>query len=190
MRPHTLRQSGRRPLALALLLVLTAGLMACQAPPPPTPEAEALRREINLTLQRLRKPLAAALAQRDIPALDAILKEASGSVPGLCLDCPYRLAVLDEAAILLTTYPKHDVVGLNFSSFARLLENMRRQRISQRQVYLPDRSKLYFISAPLVYDRRLVGAVVLSLRPTDLETKWRLTEKEFLAIDFNASERH
>ena len=184
-----LRRRGSRLPGLALLLILAAAMLACPSSPPPSPAAAAFRQEILQTLQRLRQPLAAALARRDIPALDAILQQTSKTIPGLCLDCAYRIGVLDEAAILLTTYPKQDVVGLNFSSFDRLLDNMRRQRISQRQVFLPDHSRILLLAAPLVHNRRLVGAVVLGFRPQDLEQKWRLTTKEFLALDFNVPER-
>lgn len=176
---------------LASLFLLVAVLLAavvftaCRPQPPLSAEAEAFRQEIRSILKRLQKSLAAPTAHRDLAAIDNILATTAGSVPGICLDCPYRSGVLDGSGILLTTFPKTEIVGMNFSSYSRLRESMQRQRITQRPVYLPDRSKMYFISAPLIHEHRVVGAVVLALTPGDLERKWQLQEETFLALDLN-----
>ncbi len=171
-------------LFLALLLVPFA-VGGCAVPPPPSPEAEAFRLEIKGILTKLQQSLAAPTAQRDIAAIDKILATTAGTSPGICLDCPYRSGVLDDSGVLLTTYPKAGIVGMNFSSFGHFSETIQRRRITQRPVYLPDRSKMYFINAPLVHDRQVVGAVVLALTPADLERKWHLSEAEFLALNLN-----
>ena len=170
---------------LLTLILLALGFNACRPQPPPSPEAEAFRQEVREILKRLQKSLAAPTAQRDIAAIDKILATTAGTTPGICLDCPYRSGVLDGSGILLTTFPKTQSVGMNFSSYTRLRESMERQRITQRPVFLPDRSKMYFITAPLIHERRVVGAVVLGLTAADLERKWHLREEEFLAIDLN-----
>ncbi len=167
------------------LILLLAGLSPCRPKPPLSPEAEVFRKEVREIVKRLQKSLAAPTAQRDIAAIDDILTTTAQTVPGICLDCPYRSGVLDATGILLTTFPKTEIVGMNFSSYARLTESMQRQRLTQRPIFLPDRSKMYFISAPLFHERRVVGAVVLGLTAADLERKWHLTEEEFLAIDLN-----
>ncbi|MGQ9920774.1 MAG: hypothetical protein ACUVRZ_05530 [Desulfobacca sp.] len=167
------------------LLLLPMGFCACRPQPPLSAEAETFRQEIRGIIERLQKSLAAPTAERDIAAIDKVLATTASTVPGICLDCPYRSGVLDVSGILLTTFPKTDIVGMNFSSYSRLRESMQRQRITQRPVFLPDRSKMYFISAPLIHKHRVVGAVVLGLTAADLEKKWHLQEKEFLAINLN-----
>lgn len=176
------------PLVLLLAALVLAPIIAggCAPKAPPSPAAEAFKKEIRVIVHKLQKSLAAPTAQRDIAALDQILHTTAGTVPGICLDCPYRSGVVDASGILLTTFPKTEIVGMNFSAYARLQESMQRQRITHRVVYLPDRSKMYFINAPLIHEQRVVGAVVLGLTAADLERKWHLSEAEFLALDLNA----
>mgnify|MGYP005837990627 FL=1 len=169
------------------LILLPAICSSCRPRSPLSPEAAAFKKDITRVISQLQQPLAAATARRDIAAIDKILQTNAATTPGLCIDCPYRSGVLDAAGILLTTFPKNRIVGMNFSNYTRLIEAMQRQRITQRPLFLPDRSKMYFINAPLVHDRRIVGALVLGLTAADLERKWHLSEEEFLAIDLNTS---
>lgn len=173
-------------LHLLLLLVALGILGGCQPKPPPSPEAESFRQEIQNLLRQLQLSLAASTAQRDIAAIDKMLAAKSGSTPNICLDCPYRAGVFDQEGVLLTTFPKIKTKGLNFSSYKKFQETIQKQRITQSLFYLPDRSKMYFINAPLVQGRRVVGVVVLGMTPADLERKWHLSEAEFLALDLNS----
>lgn len=168
---------------LALMVLGTAG---CGAPRQPvSPEAAALKQEILDTLQHLQKSLVDPVAREDIPAIDAVLAGLAKNSVDICVDCPYRSAVLNKDGVVLTTFPKNDFIGRDFSSYRIISEPLSRQRITQRQIYRPDGVKMYSVSAPLLRDNKVAGVVVLTLAPLDITKKWRLTEKEFLAINFN-----
>lgn len=158
----------------------------CQPKPPPSPTAEAFRLEVQNILRQLQQSLAAPTAQRDIAAIDKILATTAGSNPSICLDCPYRSGVFDQNGVLLTTFPKTKIAGMNFSAYKQFQETIQKQRVTQSLFYLPDRAKMYFINAPLVQGRRVVGVVVLGMTPADLERKWHLSGVEFLALDLNS----
>jgi C4-dicarboxylate-specific signal transduction histidine kinase len=169
------------------LLVVSWGIAGgCQPKPPPSPTAEAFRLEVQSILRQLQQSLAAPTAQRDIAAIDQILATTAGSILSICLDCPYRSGVFDQNGVLLTTFPKTKIAGMNFSAYKHFQETIQKQRVTQSLFYLPDRAKMYFINAPLVQGRRVVGVVVLGMTPADLERKWQLSGAEFLALDLNS----
>jgi hypothetical protein len=59
------------------------------------------------------------------------------------------------------------------------------KKIQQQQFFLQDGAKLYLVCAPLIRENALIGLVVIAINSEDAAKKWGLTEKEFLALDFN-----
>jgi hypothetical protein len=166
-----------------LPVLLVAGCI--QKEPPLSPEAQAFKKEVGSLLGQMQQSLAEPTFQDNIPAIDKILQSFAKTTRGMCVDCPYRLGILDHSGDLLTTYPKNDIVGLNFSTYKNVSEPLRKQRISQAQAFSADGTKSYFISAPLIKHNQVQGVLILAFSPADLNKKWHLTEKEFLVIDFN-----
>jgi C4-dicarboxylate-specific signal transduction histidine kinase len=171
---------------LLLLLFTALAVAGCGSTTPPlSPEGKAFKKEVSNTLHRMQQTLPPLVAKGDIAAINQALQGFSETTAGLCIDCPYRTAVLNKEGILLTTYPRNNIVGGNFSSYKTISEALQNERIAQSQAYLADGTKIYFISAPLIFHNKVAGVAVLALSPADLEKKWNVTEKEFLAIDFN-----
>ncbi len=174
------------PVLILSLLLAALALTGCgPAAPPLSPQGQAFKNEVGNMIHRMQQSLANPVAKGDLPAINKVLEGFSVSTAGLCIDCPYKTAVLNHEGILLTTFPNNEVVGRNFSSYRIVSQALSKQRISQSQAYLADGTKIYFISAPLITQNQVVGVAVLALSPADLEKKWHLSEKEFLAIDFN-----
>jgi len=173
--------------AITILTMLLTALAptGCGQAPPLSPQGQAFKKEVGNMIHQMQQSLADPVATGDVPAIKNILQGFSGSTAGLCIDCPYKTAVLNREGILLTTFPNNEVVGRNFSSYRIVSEALQKERIAQSQAYLADGTKIYFISAPLIFQNKVAGVVVLALSPADLEKKWHLSEKEFLAIDFN-----
>ncbi len=172
--------------ALIGIVLAALGVMGCGPKEPPlSPGAQAFKMEVGKIIRQMQQSLAKPVAQGDIPAMDAALNGFSQSTADICIDCPYRSGVLNKDGVLLTTFPKNEYIGRNFSSYKTVSEPLEKQKITQRQIFQADGAKIYYISAPLMEDNKVVGVVVLALTPDDLEKKWHLTDKEFLAIDFN-----
>jgi hypothetical protein len=175
-----------RPVLMVIVLITLSVTTGCGSKEPPlSPEARAFKLDIDKTLCQMLQSLAEPTFQGNIPAIDKVLQSFAKTTAGMCVDCPYRLGVLNQKGDLLTTYPKNDIIGLNFSSYKHILTSLKKQKISQAQAFSADGAKMYFIAAPLRKNNQVQGVVVLALSPADLEKKWRLTEKEFLVIDFN-----
>jgi C4-dicarboxylate-specific signal transduction histidine kinase len=172
------------PLIFATLLVLGATGCGVETAPP-SPEARALKKDVSEIIQQMQQSLAALVVKQDIAGINAVLKNLSQKTACICINCPYKIAVLNKEGTLLTTFPKNEVVGRNFSSYKIISEPIQKQRITQAKAYLADGTKIYFISAPLLNDGKVAGVVVLALTPQDLEKKWQLTEKQFLNLNFN-----
>jgi hypothetical protein len=169
---------------LAILLTALA-LTSCGQAPPLSPQGLAFKKEVGNMIHRMQQSLANPVATGDVPVIKKILQGFSAGTADLCIDCPYKTAVLNREGILLTTFPDNEVVGRNFSSYRIVSVALQKERIAQSQAYLADGTKIYFISAPLIFQNEVTGVAVLALSPADLEKKWHLNEKEFLAIDFN-----
>jgi hypothetical protein len=135
----------------------------------------------------MQKSLSGPAANHNTQAIDAVLNSfaSESSNISICVDCPYKSAVLDKDGFLLTTFPKNAITGWNFSAYKIVSDPLQKQAITPSLAFQPSGAKLYFISAPLMQNNKVVGVLVLGLSPNDLE-KWRLDEKAFLAIDFNA----
>jgi hypothetical protein len=151
-----------------------------------TPEAQIFKQEIRRRVQEMRESLTGPTAAGDIIAIDAALQGFAGQTARvvLCVDCPYKSAVLNKSGVLLSTYPKNESVGRNFSSYRIVSDPLKKHIITQSQAFLADGTKMYFISAPLIQNNKAVGVAVMSLSPVDLK-KWHLEEPDFLAMDFN-----
>jgi C4-dicarboxylate-specific signal transduction histidine kinase len=184
---HTQNWSGALPAMIFVLLQSALALVGCgPAEPPLSPQAQTFKKEVRQLVQEMQQSLAGPVANHQNQAIDAVLNSFAGesSNISICVDCSYKSAVLDKDGVLLTTFPKNELIGRNFSSYKFVSDPLQKQVITQKLAFQPNGSKIYFISAPLIYSNKVVGVLVLGLTPGDLE-KWHLTEKEFLAIDFN-----
>ena len=176
--------------AFILLTVLILAVMGCGSKPPPlSPEGLAFKEEVGGIIRQMQQSLKNMVVKGNIVAIDAALKNLSRETAGICIDCPYKTAVLNKEGTLLTTFPNNEVVGRNFFSYKMVSEPLRKQKITQSLAYLASGAKIYFISAPLLDNDKVAGVVVLALTPKDIE-KWHLEEKEFFNLNFNTTGNH
>jgi hypothetical protein len=172
--------------ALIFTVLAALCLTGCGPQEPPlSPEATAFKQEIGSILRSMQQSLTEPVVRGDVPAIDAVLKRFSKETHNICIDCPYRSGVLNKDGMLLTSYPKNEFIGRNFSTYKTVSEPLQKQKISQRQIFQADGAKIYYISAPLIRDNKAAGVVILALTPDDIDKKWRLSEKEFLALNLN-----
>jgi C4-dicarboxylate-specific signal transduction histidine kinase len=184
---HTKNWSGALPAMIFVLLQSALALVGCgPAEPPLSPQAQTFKKEIRQLVQEMQQSLTGPVANRQSQAIDAVLSSFAGESTNItiCADCPYKSAVLDKDGVLLTTFPKNEFIGRNFSAYKFVSDPLKKQIISPSKAFQPNGAKIYFLSAPLINNNKVVGILVLGLTPNDLE-KWHLNEKDFLAIDFN-----
>jgi hypothetical protein len=172
-----------RPILLLLLLLILSG---CQAGQPPLSSAAAsFKKEVQDCLDRLCHGLVEQIQKKDIEALNETLKHVEPEALKLCRMCPFRIGILDKNGDTLTVYPfKAEAVG-NFSGYDVVVQTLKNRKINQQKFFLQDGSQMYIICVPLFHEKDLAGIMALSLSAQEAKNRWGLSEKDFLAIDFN-----
>jgi hypothetical protein len=178
-----------RPLrawAIFLLLLLPV-LTGCQAKEPPlSPAAAAFKKEVQDCLDRLCQGVIGALVRKDVPAINEALKQIEPQTLKLCRMCPFRIGILDRHGETVTVYPfKAEAMG-DFSAYESVAQTLKNHKINQQRLFLQDGAQMYLICVPLLQGENLVGILALSLSAKDAQDRWELSEKDFLAINFNS----
>ncbi len=127
--------SGFSP-ALVFLVLTTLIVTGCAPKEPPlSPAALAFKKEISKIVHQMQQSLPEPAARGDIPAIDATLQSFANSTVGICIDCPYRSGVLNKKGELMTTFPKNEAVGRNFSKYKLVSDPLKNKKITQGQAF-------------------------------------------------------
>jgi hypothetical protein len=168
-----------------LLLVLGIVLSGCQAQEPPlSPAAAAFKKEVKDCLAELSKGLLQPVSQENVPAIQEALQKIEPAAAKLCRRCPFRIGVLNKNGDTLTIYPSK-AEALDFSNYNVVVQTLKTRRIMQQRFYLQDGSQVFIVCAPLLRGDDLLGILAISLSAAEANSRWGVTEKEFMAIDFN-----
>jgi hypothetical protein len=170
-----------------LLLGAVILLFGCQARETPlSPGAATFRQEVKSCLDNLAVTLIEPVAKKDQAGIAAALEKVESPAVKLCRLCPFEIAVLDPSGKILAAYPvKGDGKAKDFSSYDLVKKAISSKKIQQQALFLPEGSKLYLVCAPLLRKDELIGLVGIAISSADAEKRWNLTEKDFLALDFN-----
>ena len=170
-----------RPFLIILLI-----FCACSAKEPPlSPAAASFKQEVKACLQRLSAPLHGLIARQDVPAINKTLLAKAEPAIKLCRMCPFQIGVLDQHADILARYPEKKEGTLNLSGYGLFNQVLKSRRISQQRFFLQDGSEIYIIAVPLFHEGQMIGLLALSLDAAEALQRWGLTDKEFMALDFN-----
>ena len=170
-----------RPFLIILLI-----FCACSAKEPPlSPAAASFKQEVKACLQRLAAPLPGPVARQDVPAINKALLAMADPAIKLCRMCPFQIGVLDQHGDILARYPEKKEGTLNFSGYGLFDQVLKSRRTSQQRFFLQDGSEIYIIAVPLFHKGQMIGLLALSLDAAEALQRWGLTDKEFMALDFN-----
>jgi len=169
-----------------LLLGAVILFFGCHREPPLNPGIATFKQELKSCLGSLSTNLEEPVARKDIAGITAALANVESPTVKLCRLCPFEIGVLDPAGKILATYPvKGAGKAKDFSSYDLVKKAISGKKIQQQGLFLPDGSKLYLVCAPLIRKDVLIGLVAIAISSEDAKKRWSLTEKEFLALDFN-----
>ena len=172
------------PVLLVSAVILLFGCQAREAPL--SPGAATFKHELKSCLNNLAASLMEPVAKKDLAGIKAALEKVESPAVKLCRLCPFEIGVTDQSGETLATYPaKGDGKAKNYSGYDLVNKAINSKKIQQQQFFLPDGSKLYLVCAPLIREDTLIGLVAIAISSEDAEKRWDLTEKEFLALDFN-----
>ena len=172
------------PVLLAAAVLLLFGCQAREAPL--SPGAATFKKEIKDCLTNLSAALKEPVAKKDLAGITAALEKVESPAVKLCRLCPFEMGVTDQSGATLAVYPvKGDGKGKDYSNYELVKKAIKSKKIQQQRLFLQDGSALYLICAPLTSQETLIGLVAIAISSEEAESRWGLTEKEFLAIDFN-----
>lgn len=151
-----------------------------------SPRAASFKQEIKDCLTNLSVALMEPVAARNLAGIRLALEKAESPAVKLCRLCPFEIGVTDQTGETLAAYPaKGDGKGKNYSQYEIIIKTINSRKIQQQRFFLQDGSELYLVCAPLIRQDKLIGLVAVAISSVEAEKRWGLTEKEFLALDFN-----
>jgi len=173
------------PVLLVSAVILLFGCQAREAPL--SPGAATFKEEIKNCLTNLSATLLEPVVNKDLAGIRAALEKVESPAVKLCRLCPFEIGVLNPAGETLAAYPaKGDGKAKNFSNYDLIIKAINSKKIQQQRFFLQNGSELYLICAPLLSEDKLIGLVAIAISSEDAAKRWGLTEKEFMAIDFNS----
>ena len=144
------------------------------------------KQELKSCFDGIAVTLMEPVARKDVAGVKAALEKVESPAVKLCRMCPFEIGVLDQSGKILSAYPvKGDGKPKDYSNYDLVKKAINSKKIQQQTLFLPDGSKLYLVCAPLIQQDKLIGLVAIAISSKDAEKRWGLTEKEFLALDFN-----
>ena len=172
------------PVLLVSAVILLFGCQAREAPL--SPGAATFKQELKSCLDNLAATLMEPVAKQDLAGIKAALEKVESPAVKLCRLCPFEIGVTDPSGETLAAYPvKGDGKAKNYSNYDLVKKAISSKKIQQQRFFLQDGSELYLVCAPLIREDKLIGLVAIAISSVEAEKRWDLTEKEFLALDFN-----
>ena len=186
MRPGFSGQFARSVCLWACLVIMLA-LMAggCQSKTAPlSKNAEALKQQLLSEMNTLTAALVAPVAKQDWQAVESILPAKMAELKKRGDVTPANIVVLDKNAISQARFPAGEAhQGLDFMNYQPAQLVFTEKKKTRAQLFRGDK-KIYVCIAPILQQDQVIGAVAMGFPEEDLKI-WKVSEQEFLNIDFN-----
>jgi hypothetical protein len=167
-----------------LVICLAVVLGGCQKKEIPlSKEAQACKNEMLGEMHMLTSALTGPVSQQDWQAAESILRTSFDKLNKEGKLIPLRIGILDRDAITKVMVPPRKDESLDFRNYAPARVVYEQQKITQAMLYL-EGNKIFILVGPLLQQSRVIGAVVLVFPEKEIQ-KCKLSDQEFLSIDFN-----
>lgn len=167
-----------------VVICLAVILGGCGAPKPPLSEkAQAFKKELLGEIQKLTPQLIEPVSKQDWEAVKPILQASYETMQKAGKLAPLIVVLMDQNGIIQERVPPTKESHFDFSNYAPVKTMFAEKRKVQATPYLKG-TKIYVILAPLLKENDVAGALGMVFLESELE-KWKVSEKEFLDINFN-----
>lgn len=175
---------------IIVLIFASAGFLGCGSKEPSLSKAAyAFKKEIDETLRNLIPLFVEPVVKGDVKATDTILKKLFVDAHRKGRPLTFSIVILDKHGVTLTyRYPQkacHLTSALNYSDYSVVAQALEEHRIVQGRLFLQGGTTLYAICAPLLRDKIVNGLLVLGIPAVRISDTFGVSEKEFLALNFN-----
>jgi hypothetical protein len=169
------------------LIFLSLGTGGCgKKEPPLSQKALSLKKEAKEKIEKYSSAFVGPLSKGDKPAVQQTLAKLSIELTKDGQPLTWGAAVLDKDGVafgaLASGGPQ---AGLDYSNIKPVADALKNRKMAQGKFYRQDGFSAYYVVKPLVHQGELVGLFVLGLSANELAEKRGVSEKEFMAIDFN-----
>lgn len=177
---------ARRKLPRAcLLLCVVLFLGGCQTEEPPlSKRAQDLKKEMLQEMDKITQRVVEPVSKKNWKALRPILKISYEEMEQGGKLVPTRIMVLDRKGISRAIYPPLKKARWDFSSYNQIREAYDNKMNVGLRGYLRG-GKVYGFFVPLIQNSKVIGGVSMGFSSNEIEERWKISEDEFLSIDFN-----
>jgi hypothetical protein len=174
-------------LMMTTLMFSSVGAGGCgKNEPPLSKEAISLKREIKEKMEKYAPLFLDPLSRGDKAGVQEALGKLSIEFTKGGQPLAWGVAVLDKDGITLGAVTSGGPqAGLDYSNMKSVTEVLRSRKMVQGKFYRQDGFHAYYVVGPLLHQRVLVGLFVLGLPTKEVNERRGVSEKEFMAIDFN-----
>ena len=186
MKAYYLFKVLRRKQTWACLLLCVSMLLGgCQREKPPlSKEAQALKKEMLQEMDKIKDKLVEPVSKQDWKALRPILQTSYEEMEQGGKLVPTRIMVLNRKGISRAIYPPIKKARWDFSSYKQIKKAYDNKMNVGLTGYLRG-GKVYGFFVPLFQNEKLLGGVSMGFSSNDIEEKWKVSENEFMEINFN-----
>lgn len=172
---------------IVTLILLSAGTGGCEKKEPPlSKEALSLKKEIKERIEKYAPAFLDPLSRGDKAAFQEAFAKLSIEFTKGGQPLTWGMAVLDKDGITLGALTSGGPqTGLDYSNMNSVAEVLKDRKMVQGKFYRKDGFNAYYVVGPLLRKEELVGLFVLGLPTKEVNEKRGVSEKEFMAIDFN-----
>jgi hypothetical protein len=182
MRPNSSHGDALARPRLLLLVCAVLLLFACQSQP--LSPAASFKQDVKSILDKLCTALVEPVFKDDVPGIETVLSESEPQLVKLCRRCPFQVGVLNQQGRILVVHPPTERTN-NFSSYDLVIKVISSKQIQQQKFFLQNGPELYIICAPILRQDKVIGLIGIAISAEEAQSKWGLTEKEFMALNFN-----
>lgn len=168
---------------VSLVICLAVVLPGCgKKEIPLSKAAQACKENLLKEMAILTRTLAEPVARQDWSAAQSVLQDSYERIVKEGKFVPFRIVALDRYGNNQASFPKAEG-RYNFSTYEPAKRVYNQKRKTQALLYLKEK-KIFTVIAPLLRQAQVTGAVVMGFWEDELQ-KWKVSEKEFMGMDFN-----
>ena len=167
-----------------VVICLAVILGGCGAPKPMlSKKAQVLKKELLGEIQNLTPQLIDPVSKQDWEAVKPILQASYETMQKAGKLAPQTIVLMDQNGIVHERFPPSKESHFDFSNYAPVKTMFAEKRKVQTTLYLKG-TKIYVILTPLLKENEVLGGLAMVFLESEIE-KWKVSEKEFLDINFN-----
>jgi len=169
-----------------LLIIFGLFLCGCKAKEPPlSPAAAAFKKEVAAELNKLSPLLIEPVAHKSTAQINVALQKFFSDPQNAGPLWPYKIVVTDKSGVAMGKYPVEKGYAMDFSNYSVVQKCLQDCKTTYGRLFSAKGAKFYIICSPILKGDEPTGILALGLDGADVDRKWHLTEKEFLALDFD-----